>query len=96
MHENTDLDMLRPGYNGKGTAGLLVVQWTHRMPVPAASTPVLCTALTTCSFSFAPERVQNSRGNTKHYFPSDNTTEILKLSLKCPVCVLTLNVFCNS
>lgn len=72
VHENTDLDMLHPGCNGKGTVGLLVGQWTHRMPVPATSTPVLPVALATYAFSFvtvAPECVQNTRGNTKYFFP---------------------------
>lgn len=42
-----------------------------------------------------PEWLQNRRGNTKYFFPSNSTIEN-KLSLKCPVCFLTLNVFCNS
>jgi len=77
---------------------LLVCWWTHCMPMPTTSTPVLPMALKNSSFSFetvALESVQNRRGNMKYFFPSNSTTEN-KLSLKCPLCFLTLNVFCNS
>lgn len=47
VHDNTDLDMLHPGYNGRGTPGQLVGQWTHCIPVPATSMLVLPVALTT-------------------------------------------------
>lgn len=72
-YENTNLAMLHQGYNGKGMVDLPVDQWTHRMPVPATSTPVLPMALTTYSFSFvivAPELMQNRRGKPRVFFPS--------------------------